>query len=111
MRKLDGHGVEARAYAAELTAELLATLDGALAGAYLHGSAALGGWNADRSDVDILFVTAGDPAPAGSRQRGDGPAQRGRRLSGTWPGGQCRDGKRRGQAVAAVAVRAARRLA
>ncbi len=30
--------------------------DGHLVGAYLHGSAALGGWVATRSDVDILIV-------------------------------------------------------
>ena len=33
---------------------------GALVAAYLHGSAALGGWVAQRSDVDILFVAADD---------------------------------------------------
>jgi hypothetical protein len=49
---------EARAYAAELTAELGTALDGALVAAYLHGSAALGGWTPERSDVDILFVAA-----------------------------------------------------
>jgi streptomycin 3"-adenylyltransferase len=48
----------AGAYSAELTAELDAALDGALTAAYLHGSAALGGWTAERSDVDILFVAA-----------------------------------------------------
>jgi len=31
-----------------------------LTGAYLHGSAALGGWQPGRSDVDMLFVTGGD---------------------------------------------------
>ncbi len=40
--------------------------DGHLVGAYLHGSAALGGWVATRSDVDILIVLrdprAGDNA-------------------------------------------------
>ena len=49
----------ARAYAAEVTAELDTLLGGALTAAYLHGSAALGGWNPARSDVDILFVAAG----------------------------------------------------
>ena len=39
-----------------LTAELGVSLGGALTAAYLHGSAALGGWNAERSDVDVLFV-------------------------------------------------------
>src|SRR6266567_3723973 len=49
-----------REYAARLTAELAALLGPALAGAYLHGSAALGGWVAERSDVDMLFVVADD---------------------------------------------------
>ncbi len=47
-----------RAYAAAVTAELAVALDGRLTAAYLHGSAALGGWTAERSDVDILFVVA-----------------------------------------------------
>ena len=59
-----------RAYAARLAGDLDALLGGALAGAYLHGSVALGGWLAERSDVDILFVVAddlaGEVAPAGS---------------------------------------------
>ena len=49
-----------REYAARLTAEMAALLGPALAGAYLHGSAALGGWVAQRSDVDVLFVVADD---------------------------------------------------
>jgi streptomycin 3"-adenylyltransferase len=36
----------------------LATLEPGLAGAYLHGSGALGGFQAGRSDVDLLFVVA-----------------------------------------------------
>jgi len=49
-------------YAERLAADLAACCDGALRAAYLHGSAALGGWVADRSDVDILFVAADDVA-------------------------------------------------
>ncbi|HEX5189469.1 MAG TPA: aminoglycoside adenylyltransferase domain-containing protein [Streptosporangiaceae bacterium] len=49
-----------RSYAAAVTAELGALLDGALTAAYLHGSSVLGGWNAERSDVDILFVVTDD---------------------------------------------------
>jgi Domain of unknown function (DUF4111) len=49
-----------RGYAEAVAAELGAQLGGTLTAAYLHGSAALGGWNAERSDVDILFVVAGD---------------------------------------------------
>ena len=59
-----------RAYAAELTAELDAVLDGALTAAYLHGSAALGGWTAERSDVDILFVAADGLGAAGAARAG-----------------------------------------
>jgi hypothetical protein len=59
-----------RAYATQLAGDLDALLGGALTAAYLHGSAALGGWLADRSDVDILFVVAdelaGQAAQAGS---------------------------------------------
>lgn len=59
-----------RAYATRLTRDLDALLGGTLAAAYLHGSAALGGWLAERSDVDILFVVDDDvvrqAAPAGS---------------------------------------------
>jgi hypothetical protein len=49
---------EPRAYAARLTSDLAAACDGALAAAYLHGSAALGGWVAGHSDVDVLFIVA-----------------------------------------------------
>jgi hypothetical protein len=55
---------EPHGYGAELAAELDAALGGALAGAYLHGSAALGAWHADRSDVDLLFVTRDELAGA-----------------------------------------------
>lgn len=51
---------DARSYAMRLAGELDTLLGGALAAAYLHGSAALGGWLADRSDVDILFVVPDD---------------------------------------------------
>ena len=46
------------AYARVLTGQLLAVADGVLQAAYLHGSAALGGWVPGRSDVDMLFVAA-----------------------------------------------------
>jgi aminoglycoside adenylyltransferase-like protein len=36
-----------------------------LTGSYLHGSAALGGWQPGRSDVDMVFVTGGDLSAAG----------------------------------------------
>jgi len=66
----DDPAASPRAYAARLARDLDALLGGVLAAAYLHGSAALGGWLAERSDVDILFVVgadlAGQAAPAGS---------------------------------------------
>jgi Aminoglycoside adenylyltransferase, C-terminal domain len=45
------------AYAGTLAGRLLAVSGGLLRGAYLHGSAALGGWVPGRSDVDMLFET------------------------------------------------------
>jgi Domain of unknown function (DUF4111) len=47
-------------YARHLSAELADAVGGTLRAAYLHGSAALGGWVAERSDVDILFIAADD---------------------------------------------------
>lgn len=47
------------AYAAVLTEELKRASDGLVQAAYLHGSAALGGW-LPSSDVDILFIAADD---------------------------------------------------
>lgn len=47
-------------YARQLSAQLADAGGGALRAAYLHGSAALGGWVAERSDVDILFIAADD---------------------------------------------------
>lgn len=47
-------------FAAGLAATLAWRLGRGLAGAYLHGSAVLGGWTASRSDVDLLVVLADD---------------------------------------------------
>jgi hypothetical protein len=44
------------AYARTLTGRLMTASGGLLQAAYLHGSAALGGWVPGRSDVDMLFV-------------------------------------------------------
>jgi streptomycin 3"-adenylyltransferase len=44
---------------------------GELRAAYLHGSAALGGWIASRSDVDLLFVAADGISPAAVAAAGD----------------------------------------
>ena len=46
------------AYLAALVRVLKARLGDGLVGAYLHGSAVLGGWREDRSDVDVLAVCA-----------------------------------------------------
>lgn len=44
-------------YARLVTDRVRGRLGGRLLAAYLHGSAVLGGWRPDRSDVDMLFVT------------------------------------------------------
>jgi hypothetical protein len=44
------------AYAQLVAAEVAATTGGLLQAVYVHGSAALGGWQADRSDVDMLLI-------------------------------------------------------
>ncbi len=46
------------AYARALAGQLMVLAEGVLQAAYLHGSAALGGWRPGRSDVDMLFVAA-----------------------------------------------------
>jgi hypothetical protein len=51
-------------WARRLTGTLDRASGGALRGAYLHGSAVLGGWMPERSDVDALLVTGRDLAPA-----------------------------------------------
>jgi Domain of unknown function (DUF4111) len=49
---------ELDAYPAAVAAGLTRVLGPALVGLYLHGSGALGGWSAERSDVDLLGVVA-----------------------------------------------------
>jgi hypothetical protein len=46
------------AYPAAVAAGLTRVLGPVLVGLYLHGSAVLGGWSAERSDVDLLGVVA-----------------------------------------------------
>jgi hypothetical protein len=53
-----------REYAARLAAAVTAVIGRQLKAAYLHGSAALGGWVASRSDVDVLFVVADEVTDA-----------------------------------------------
>jgi hypothetical protein len=45
-------------YARQVTDAVNAACGGQLRASYLHGSAALGGWTAARSDVDLLLVAA-----------------------------------------------------
>ena len=77
------------AYPAAVAAGLTRVLGPALVGLYLHGSGALGGWSAERSDVDLLGVVA---RPLGQRAKQElaarlhhpslaGPAARGLELS------------------------------
>jgi len=62
---MDNDGVQAPAgppgqvlaYARLLADRVDGSLGGRLRAAYLHGSAVLGGWTPERSDVDMLFVT------------------------------------------------------
>jgi hypothetical protein len=49
-----------RDYAQRLTAAVARCCGDRLRAAYLHGSAALGGWIAERSDVDVLYVAEDD---------------------------------------------------
>jgi hypothetical protein len=55
------------AYATAVTDEVMTASGGSLQAAYLHGSAALGGWQ-PTSDVDMLFVAA-DTLAAGTLAR------------------------------------------
>jgi hypothetical protein len=58
----------AEAYLAALVRVLRAQLGENLTGAYLHGSAVLGGWHPDRSDIDVLSVCAA-PVAADALER------------------------------------------
>ncbi|HEY3906022.1 MAG TPA: aminoglycoside adenylyltransferase domain-containing protein [Streptosporangiaceae bacterium] len=51
---------EPSGFARRLVGEVARTCSGSLRGAYLHGSGALGGWVAQRSDVDVLLVADGE---------------------------------------------------
>jgi hypothetical protein len=53
-----GRGPVLAGYPAAVAGALARVLGPALVGVYLHGSAALGGWSAERSDVDLLGVVA-----------------------------------------------------
>ena len=55
------------AHLAALVRVLRAQLGDGLRGAYLHGSAVLGGWHPERSDIDVLAVCAAPVPEAGLR--------------------------------------------
>jgi predicted nucleotidyltransferase len=59
--------IRADAFAERLAADLAAILGVELVGVYLHGSLAMGCFNPERSDVDLLVVTREPPAPARRR--------------------------------------------
>ena len=59
------------AYARALTGQLMVLPDRVLQAAYLHGSAALGGWVPGRSDVDMLFVAADGISSAAVTRMGE----------------------------------------
>ena len=60
------------AYARALAGQLMAVPpDGVLQAAYLHGSAALGGWVPGRSDVDMLLVAADGVSSAAVKRMGE----------------------------------------
>jgi hypothetical protein len=59
------------AYARALTGQLMVVSAGVLQAAYLHGSAALGGWVPGRSDVDVLFVAADGVSNAAVTRMGE----------------------------------------
>ncbi|HET7017361.1 MAG TPA: aminoglycoside adenylyltransferase domain-containing protein [Streptosporangiaceae bacterium] len=58
-------------FARRLAEEIARCCSGALRGAYLHGSAALGGWVAERSDVDVLLVADDEIGEASVRAVGE----------------------------------------
>ena len=59
---------EIEGYLAALAGVLRAQVGDGLVGAYLHGSAVLGGWHPARSDVDVLAVCAVPVPDAALRQ-------------------------------------------
>jgi hypothetical protein len=59
------------AYARALTGQLIGVSGGLLQAAYLHGSAALGGWVPGRSDVDMLFVVQDGVSSAALTRMGE----------------------------------------
>jgi streptomycin 3"-adenylyltransferase len=57
LRCVDARTARAVTFAEHLAEDLAGILGGELVGVYLHGSAAMGCFNPDRSDVDLLVVT------------------------------------------------------
>ena len=63
-------------YAAALVRAVRAHLGDGLVGAYLHGSAVLGGWHPRRSDIDVLAVSAAPVEPDVLRSLADAVSER-----------------------------------
>jgi predicted nucleotidyltransferase len=55
--RVNASTARAVAFAERLAGDLAVILEADLVGAYLHGSAAMGCFNPDRSDIDLLMVT------------------------------------------------------
>ena len=91
-------------YATDVGAALARVLGPDLTGAYLHGSAVLGGFDARRSDIDILAVTEG--AMTAAQQSAAAGALSG--AAGEAVGEERRAGPARGLELSVVTLHAAR---
>ncbi len=91
-------------YATDVGAALAGVLGPGLTGAYLHGSAVLGGFDARRSDIDILAVTEGAMTAA---QQSAAAGALVEALSGA-AGEERRPGPARGLELSVVTLAAAR---
>ena len=55
------NNISAKATADAIVKASIGAFGGGLVGVYLHGSAAMGCWNAEKSDVDVIIVVDGVP--------------------------------------------------
>jgi predicted nucleotidyltransferase len=74
---------EVEAYLEQVVSTLRDHLGSELVGVYLHGSVAMGGFTAGRSDVDVLGVCAGPVSPERGRALGEALAAIPRIAAGT----------------------------
>lgn len=63
-------------YAEDVVSSVAATLRSNLIGAYIHGSAVLGGFDSRRSDVDIIVVCKRPMNPAEKQEAAAGVASK-----------------------------------